>query len=59
MIGGLVMGSSDDILKNPWSSSGGEKITEWQDGKGIEDQIESGKGVDTTVSPWDNSKSDF
>lgn len=53
------MESSDDMLKNPWAGSGGEKVTEWEDGKGIGDQIESGKKVDTTVSPWDSSKADF
>jgi hypothetical protein len=53
------MGSSDDVLKNTWAGSGGEKVTDWQDGKGIEGQIESGKGVDTNVSEWDKVKSDF
>lgn len=53
------MGSSDDILKNPWANSGGEKVSDWQDGKGITDQIESGKGIDSNVSAWDNVKSDF
>lgn len=43
------MGSSDNILDNAWGNSGGEKITEWEDGRGIEDQIESGKELDTRI----------
>jgi hypothetical protein len=53
------MSSSDNILKNPWSGSGNEKVTEWQDGKGISGQVESGKKPDTKVTPWQDVKSDF
>jgi hypothetical protein len=47
--GDVQMGSSDDILRNPWENAGGEKITEWEDGRGIENQIESGKEPDTRI----------
>jgi hypothetical protein len=53
------MGSSDNIFDNSWSKSGGEKVTEWEDGKGISGQVESGKKPDTKVTPWQDVKSDF
>jgi hypothetical protein len=47
------MRSSDNIFDNLWSKSGGEKITEWEDGRGIENQIESGKAPDTQLPECD------
>jgi hypothetical protein len=43
------MGSSDNIFDNPWSNSGGEEISGWDSGQGIEGQIESGKEPDTKI----------